>query len=235
MRTRRARGTTRSSVPAKDGVFYPRAGTLGGCTPHHAMITIYGHDSDWEHIADLTGDASWRPEAMRGYFERIERCGYVDKPGAGQPNPSRHGYEGWLPTTAADLKLALGDKALLQTVIDAVKAAWREGVGGGALPQVCPATPTTGASRSSRASALRPCRPRTAAASGTRELITADAGGPSRANWSSAEQPGGAHPVRRRPARRGRRVLGGAAPLRGRPQGQRRGPRGEAVLLLAAR
>src|SRR5689334_15947719 len=45
-------------VAAKDGVFYPRAGTLGGCTSHHAMITVYGHDSDWEHISQLTGDIS---------------------------------------------------------------------------------------------------------------------------------------------------------------------------------
>src|SRR5215510_2366304 len=52
----------------KDGVFYPRAGTLGGCTAHHAMITVYGHASDWDHIADLTGDASWRADRMRAYF-----------------------------------------------------------------------------------------------------------------------------------------------------------------------
>src|SRR5688500_530218 len=27
------------------GVFYPRAGTLGGCTAHNAMITMVPHDS----------------------------------------------------------------------------------------------------------------------------------------------------------------------------------------------
>src|SRR5258708_7690531 len=45
-------------VAAEDGVFYPRAGTLGGCTSHHAMITVYGHGSDWDYIAELTGDPS---------------------------------------------------------------------------------------------------------------------------------------------------------------------------------
>ena len=29
------------------GIFYPRAGTLGGCTAHNAMIFIAPHDSDW--------------------------------------------------------------------------------------------------------------------------------------------------------------------------------------------
>jgi choline dehydrogenase len=122
-------------VEAEDGVLYPRAGTLGGCTAHHAMITVYGHNSDWQHIADLTGDASWAPDKMRGYFERLENCGYVKKPKAGKQDPSRHGHDGWLPTTDLDLKLALGDGALLKTVIKAVKAAWKQGVSDHLLPR----------------------------------------------------------------------------------------------------
>ena len=124
-----------------DGVLYPRAGTLGGCTAHHAMITVYGHGSDWQYIADVTGDTSWLPHKMRGYFEKIENCGYVKAPQAGQKDPSRHGHDGWLPTVDLDLKLALGDKALLKTVIKAVKAAWKEGVGGSLLPQFIPRDP----------------------------------------------------------------------------------------------
>ena len=27
------------------GIWYPRAGTLGGCTAHNAMITVYPHES----------------------------------------------------------------------------------------------------------------------------------------------------------------------------------------------
>src|SRR3954464_2354582 len=42
-----------------DGVLYPRAGTLGGCTSHNAMITVYPHNEDWDAIAALTGDSSW--------------------------------------------------------------------------------------------------------------------------------------------------------------------------------
>jgi choline dehydrogenase len=114
-------------VAAKKGVFYPRAGTLGGCTAHHAMIMIYGHNSDWQHIAELTGDSSWAPDKMRGYFERLERCGYIKRPAAGQPNPTRHGYDGWMSITGPDLKLAFGDQALLETTFEALATAWHEG------------------------------------------------------------------------------------------------------------
>jgi choline dehydrogenase len=41
------------------GVYYPRAGTLGGCSTHNAMIAVLPSDSDWQEIADLTGDSSW--------------------------------------------------------------------------------------------------------------------------------------------------------------------------------
>ena len=50
--------TTASRV---DGILYPRAGTLGGCTAHNAMILVYPHDADWDNIATLTGDARGTP------------------------------------------------------------------------------------------------------------------------------------------------------------------------------
>ncbi len=54
------------------GIFYPRASGLGGCTTHHAMITVYPHESDWNHIAGILGDESWNAQNMRRYFdERI--------------------------------------------------------------------------------------------------------------------------------------------------------------------
>ena len=109
-------------VPAKGGVFYPRAATLGGCTQHHAMIIVYPHDSDWQHIADLTGDASWAPDHMRKYFELLERCTYSNNPAA-----ERHGTKGWLTTTGLDLKMGLGDPAIFDTVRDAVVATWGNG------------------------------------------------------------------------------------------------------------
>ena len=84
-----------------DGVLYPRAGTLGGCTAHNAMILVYPHNADWDYIAELTGDSSWSASKMRTYFERLENCGHrplhrwLAKIGI---NPTRHGWKGWLRT-----------------------------------------------------------------------------------------------------------------------------------------
>lgn len=58
----------------KPSIYYPRAGTLGGCTAHNAMIFVAPNESDWDYIADLTGDPTWRAEEMRKYFRRVEAC-----------------------------------------------------------------------------------------------------------------------------------------------------------------
>jgi choline dehydrogenase len=131
-----------------DGVFYPRAGTLGGCTAHNAMITIYGSDTDWQRIADETGDESWRPEVMRAYFERLERCRYRWRPWRlGKKgrlltlarrlpvlsyvfgNPTRHGFEGWLCTTRASPKLGIADRKLRRIILGSARKALREWLG----------------------------------------------------------------------------------------------------------
>jgi choline dehydrogenase-like flavoprotein len=108
-----------------DGVLYPRAGCLGGCTAHNAMITVYPHDADWDFVAQLTGDSSWSAENMRRYFERLEDCRHrplwrlLAKLGI---NPTRHGWAGWLQTEKAIPKAALDDKALVTTLIDSASA-----------------------------------------------------------------------------------------------------------------
>jgi choline dehydrogenase-like flavoprotein len=104
-------------VPDRDGVLYPRAATLGGCTAHNAMIVIYPHNGDWDQIAELTGDESWRAGNMRRYFERLERCEYVD----GDDAASRHGFRGWLCTNVADPLLVVGDLTLLKLIGAALK------------------------------------------------------------------------------------------------------------------
>lgn len=108
-------------VASRDGVLYPRAGTLGGCTAHNAMIMVYPHNSDWDHIAALTGDPSWSAENMRGYFERLENCHHrpVDR-GLSKfgINPSRHGWKGWLQTEKAIPESALGDRSLVDTILE---------------------------------------------------------------------------------------------------------------------
>lgn len=58
-------------VPEKDGVLYPRAATLGGCASHHAMVTINASPGDWSYLQNLTGDASFDPEVMWAYWEKV--------------------------------------------------------------------------------------------------------------------------------------------------------------------
>lgn len=95
-----------------DGVLYPRAGALGGCTAHNAMILMYPHEADWDGIASLTGDHSWDAERMRAYFQRLENCRHrppyrwLAKLGI---DPTRHGWKGWLHTERAVPLAALRD------------------------------------------------------------------------------------------------------------------------------
>lgn len=100
--------------PAQNGVLYPRCATLGGCTAHNAMIVVYPHNSDWDHIAKITGDPSWNSANMRRYFERLEHCEYVPP----AETASRHGFDGWLPTNVADPALIVQDESL-QTLVTA--------------------------------------------------------------------------------------------------------------------
>jgi choline dehydrogenase len=98
------------------GIFYPRAGTLGGCTTHNAMVAVYPHDSDWSHIVNITGDKSWSPANMRKLYERMEAVEYGTK---GTPG---HGYGGWLATSKPPISLAQNDETLLTIGITAAGA-----------------------------------------------------------------------------------------------------------------
>jgi choline dehydrogenase len=112
-----------------DGVLYPRAGTLGGCTAHNAMILVCPHNADWDELADLTGDPSWRSDRMRTYFERLENCRhrpferFLSKFGI---NPSRHGWSGWLDTERTDPAMVLKDRSLGSLIVASVRQALDE-------------------------------------------------------------------------------------------------------------
>lgn len=108
------------------GILYPRAGTLGGCTTHNALITIYPHNSDWDRIAEITGDDSWNSDNMRTYFQRLEKCEYIERPADPIHNPSRHGFDGWLHNTLADPSAAIKDPQLLRIIISAVITLFRD-------------------------------------------------------------------------------------------------------------
>jgi len=117
-------------IRERDGVLYPRAGTLGGCTAHNAMILVYPHNSDWDHIAELTGDSSWKAKNMRKYFQRMENCRHRPpyrwlKKFLGL-NPTRHGFGGWLSTERADPMLALGDQDMMGVITQSAIKAFEE-------------------------------------------------------------------------------------------------------------
>lgn len=112
-----------------DGVLYPRAGTLGGCTAHNAMILVCPHDADWDAIAALTGDPSWAAARMRPYFVRLENCRHrplqrqlsrfgIDRTG--------HGWDGWLTTERAVPRSALRDRDLMATIGASARAAFAQ-------------------------------------------------------------------------------------------------------------
>jgi choline dehydrogenase-like flavoprotein len=131
------------------GIFYPRCSALGGCTAHHAMIIVAPNDRDWDEIADLTGDDSWRAEHMRGYFTRLEKNLYFQvyrkffqkvigfvyfwalqiiswvNPRAVW-NPGYHGYKGWQPTSFIDpnlvAKIGEGDTTFRNVLVGAVES-----------------------------------------------------------------------------------------------------------------
>ncbi len=114
------------------GIFYPRAGTLGGCTAHNAMIFITPQDSDWRGIAEITGDESWGPEAMAAWQRKVEQCRHrpLRRLLAGMGwDGSGHGWDGWLPVERAMPAQALADAPMREML---EKGAWAasEGISG---------------------------------------------------------------------------------------------------------
>jgi len=109
-----------------DGVLYPRAGTLGGCTAHNAMITVYPHNNDWNFIEQLTGDSTWSAKNMRKYFQRLENCHHRNVwrwiYNLTRINPTRHGFRGWLNTEVAIPKAAVEDEDIVKVLINTIAA-----------------------------------------------------------------------------------------------------------------
>lgn len=97
------------------GVLYPRAGTLGGCTAHNAMIFLTAQPCDWDGLAKATGDRGWGAANMARYQQRVEACRHrpvwrwLGKLGV---KSTGHGWDGWLPIETGTPKQALGDRKL---------------------------------------------------------------------------------------------------------------------------
>ena len=111
---------------AVDGVLYPRASCLGGCTAHNALIFVAPPAADWEAIAELTGDPSWSGENMARYLTRLENCSHrwlwrlLARFGASRTG---HGWSGWLHTEKALPRQALRDNDLIKVTVRSAAAA----------------------------------------------------------------------------------------------------------------
>ena len=113
-----ADGTQAARDPKRvsdQGVLYPRAGTLGGCTAHNAMIFITAQPCDWDGLAKETGDSGWSAENMARYQQRVEACRHrpvwrwLARFGI---KSTGHGWDGWLPIETGTPKEALKDGRL---------------------------------------------------------------------------------------------------------------------------
>lgn len=99
------------------GIYYPRAGTVGGCAMHNAASISLPADVDWQDIVDITGDSSWAASNMRQYLVRLERCNYLLN-----GSDSSHGFQGYIDTSQADPSWSLNDSditSLAQLASDA--------------------------------------------------------------------------------------------------------------------
>ncbi|MCW3475291.1 GMC family oxidoreductase [Limobrevibacterium gyesilva] len=119
-------------IEPRGGVLYPRAAALGGCTAHNAMILVRPPASDWDAIADATGDPSWRGARMQRYFRRLEDCRH-------RPvwrllswlgiDPTRHGWGGWLQTEKAMPLSVLRDRKLMRVLAESALEVLEDGRG----------------------------------------------------------------------------------------------------------
>ncbi|MGE3635041.1 MAG: GMC family oxidoreductase [Sandaracinaceae bacterium] len=71
-----------------EGILYPRGSALGGSTAVNALVTVLPSRSDWNRIAEITGEPAWRADAMDPYIDRVRE---------------------WLPVEPPDPTLAIDD------------------------------------------------------------------------------------------------------------------------------
>ncbi len=92
------------------GILYPRGSALGGSTAVNAMVTVLPSRADWDRLAALTSDRSFRAESMDRYYDRVRE---------------------WLGVELADPSLASGDRKVAG-YLGAAAQTWRGPLGGDA-------------------------------------------------------------------------------------------------------
>ncbi|CAE6364825.1 unnamed protein product [Rhizoctonia solani] len=102
--------------------WYPRSQGIGGSTIHNALIHMRAQNWDFDNIADITGDSSWRSSSMQKYLTRLEKNLYVPEQAGGSLG---YGYDGWLSTNSAPFNLVNGDEqigSIMNTLMSSVPA-----------------------------------------------------------------------------------------------------------------
>ncbi|HEY8207524.1 MAG TPA: GMC oxidoreductase [Myxococcaceae bacterium] len=94
-------------VAKEGGIFVPRGQGIGGSTLMNAGIFVRPDDVDWNNIAKLTGDPSWKSDNMLKFFQKVENAEYrpvlklLHEVGKATnldflQNIGGHGFDGWL-------------------------------------------------------------------------------------------------------------------------------------------
>ncbi len=101
-----------ASWSARGGIYYPRGSTIGGSTAVNAMITMLPHLEDFDYIADITGDHSWRSLDLNPFSP--------NKPGMIFKYLKK--VEAWLPIKLSDLEVLANAPDLTKILLSAVKS-----------------------------------------------------------------------------------------------------------------
>ncbi len=101
-----------------NGIFVPRGEGIGGSTLMNAGIFVRPDDVDWDNIAKITGDPSWKSAEMIKHFQKVENAEYqpalkfLHEVGKkynleSLQNIGGHGFDGWLDVNRPfDLEIA---------------------------------------------------------------------------------------------------------------------------------
>ncbi|KAJ3748486.1 alcohol oxidase [Lentinula detonsa] len=98
-------------------ISYPRGHILGGSSAINGMVYDRAATSDFDKLANMTGDSGWAWESMLTYYEKLETSG----PPAdghnitGQFDPSVHGFSGPLGVSLPGYSQTL-DSLVLETL-----------------------------------------------------------------------------------------------------------------------
>ena len=95
-------GTSPPPGAVRLGIWYPRAGTLGGCAMHNGASANLPNDAVWNRIAQITGDNSWLASNIRRYFIKLENNLYLP------PGSPGHGFGGYINITQPEPVWATG-------------------------------------------------------------------------------------------------------------------------------